>query len=291
MQNRDKIPIYSKEDWLSGVYIKQITPDVVAKPLYESGQPHRHDFYYCVLLEKGEMEMEVDFKKIRLTDHSLFISYPGQIHRIISLSAERGWFLAFETSMLNEELKNVLDQCLSEIIHIVISSEQFIYLSSFIQHLYRVYNDGDLIFRSNIIQAMTPAFLYQAMAIYLIVERSGFTTLRARSVEITRTFRQLLRRNYKFMKRPSEFASKMNVTVSHLNDTVRSVTGFPVTYCIHQEVMLEARRLLFHSDLTIKEIAGDLGYDDEKYFMRLFTKVVGISPGNFRNGTQTTSSY
>lgn len=46
--------------------------------------------------------------------------------------------------------------------------------------------------------------------------------------------------------------------------------------------MREAQRLLHHSDLTVKEIADDLGFEDAKYFNRLFSKVIGISPGGFR---------
>ncbi len=89
------------------------------------------------------------------------------------------------------------------------------------------------------------------------------------------------------MKKPSEFAAIMNVTVSHLNDTVKSVTGFPVTYYIQQELMWEAQRLLFHSDLSVKEIAETLGFDDAQYFNRIFSKVIGMSPGTFRKKGET----
>jgi len=46
---------------------------------------------------------------------------------------------------------------------------------------------------------------------------------------------------------------------------------------------LEAKRLLYHSDQSLKEIAAILGYDDYPYFSRLFTKVAGIAPLNFRH--------
>jgi AraC-like DNA-binding protein len=79
----------------------------------------------------------------------------------------------------------------------------------------------------------------------------------------------------------------MNITVSYLNDTVRSVTGFPVTYYIQQEIMREAQRLLYYSDLTINEIAINLGFEDPKYFNRLFSKVTGVSPGAFRKKNES----
>jgi AraC-like DNA-binding protein len=46
--------------------------------------------------------------------------------------------------------------------------------------------------------------------------------------------------------------------------------------------MLEAKRLLYHSQSSIKEIAYELGYEDHTYFSRLFKKTVGRTPGAFR---------
>jgi AraC-like DNA-binding protein len=46
--------------------------------------------------------------------------------------------------------------------------------------------------------------------------------------------------------------------------------------------MLEAKRRLFYTNESVKEIAFRLGYDDYAYFTRLFTKVCGISPTRFR---------
>jgi len=64
---------------------------------------------------------------------------------------------------------------------------------------------------------------------------------------------------------------------------VKSVTGQPVSWHIQQRVILEAKRLLYHSGRSLKEIAATLGYDDYPYFSRLFTKVAGMSPLTFRH--------
>lgn len=287
MSKKEKIPVHRMDDWFSGVYIKPFGAGNPTGKAYEISQPHRHDFYYCVLVDKGKMELEVDFEKIKITDQSLFLSYPGQIHRIISAPTERGWFLAFDPSMLDEQLKNILDQCLSEIILVPLSPEQSANLFSFINHLYTIYNDPAHLFRQTITRSIVTALVYQIASVYLSMERFNLIRHPLRSVEITKNFKQLLRRNFKSIKKPAEYASKMNITASHLNDTVRAVTGFPVTYYIQQELMREAQRLLYYSDLTIKEIAENLGFEDDKYFNRLFSKVIGISPGAFRKKTET----
>jgi len=282
MSKKKQIPIHRMHEKFSGIYVKSLGVEKSSAPAYEISQPHRHDYYYCVLLDKGEMALEVDFEKVQITGPSLFLSYPGQIHRIISAQMKRGWYLAFDPSMLDKQLRNILDQCLSEVILLQLSSEQSASFFSFLNHLHAVHDDQGQMFRKTITQAMLTAFVYQLASAYLSIEKIGLSRHSVRSIEITKTFRQLLRRNFNLMKKPSAFAAQMNITASYLNDTVRSVTGFPVTYYIQQELMREAQRLLYHSDLTVKEIAGDLGFEDEKYFNRLFRKVIGVSPGAFR---------
>lgn len=44
----------------------------------------------------------------------------------------------------------------------------------------------------------------------------------------------------------------------------------------------KTEHLLFHTELTIKEIATELGYEDPAYFTRLFTKATGTSPTQFK---------
>jgi AraC family transcriptional activator of pobA len=195
--------------------------------------------------------------------------------------------LAFDPAVLDEQLKNILDQCLSEVILVSLSPAQSAGFLSSVHHLYTVYDDTAQLFRQAITQSMVTALVYQLASAYLMVEKFALTRHSVRSIGITKTFKQLLRRHFKTMKRPSSYAAKMNLTVSHLNDTVRSVTGLPVTWYIQQELMREARRLLVHSDLTIKEIAGNLGFEDAKYFNRLFSKVNGVAPGSFRKKAQT----
>jgi len=270
------------DDWFSGIYIKPFGTDTPAGHTYEISQPHRHDFYYCIVSESGEMELEVDFQKILITDQNLFLSYPGQIHQINSAKMEKGWFLAFNPSILDDQLKDILDQCISEIIHIPLSEIQTTTFSSFINHLYTVHVDEDQLFRQIITQSIVSALVYQLASAYLTAEKLTLIKNSTRNIEITKTFKQLLRRNFRSMKRPSDFASKMNISVSHLNDTVRSVTGFPVTYFIQHEIMREAQKLLRYSDLTVQEIADKLGFEDSQYFNRLFSKIIRMPPGAFR---------
>jgi AraC-like DNA-binding protein len=105
---------------------------------------------------------------------------------------------------------------------------------------------------------------------------------KSRQALIAAEFRNLLVKNIKTMKSPSQYAEKLNYSLSHLNESVKSITGFPVSYWIHQQIALEAKRLLYYTDIDVKEIAFSLGYEDHTYFSRLFAKIVGIPPTAFR---------
>jgi len=74
----------------------------------------------------------------------------------------------------------------------------------------------------------------------------------------------------------------LNVSETYLNEALKKVTGLSVSYWIQQEVLLEAKRLLYYSEMNVKEIAHTLGYTDHTYFSRLFKKTEGTTPLLFR---------
>ncbi|MDO7743140.1 MAG: helix-turn-helix domain-containing protein, partial [Pedobacter sp.] len=100
---------------------------------------------------------------------------------------------------------------------------------------------------------------------------------------IAKAFREILEQNFSKLKGPAEYAEKLNISAPYLNECIKNATGHPVSYHIQQRIILEAKRLLYHSGISVKEIANQLGYDDYPYFSRLFTKITGMSALAFRN--------
>jgi AraC-like DNA-binding protein len=80
----------------------------------------------------------------------------------------------------------------------------------------------------------------------------------------------------------SEIASSVNLSASHIATVFRKKTGFSlIEYFNHLKVQKACQYLLF-TDLRINEIASKLGVEDPYYFSRLFTKVQGVSPVQYR---------
>jgi AraC family transcriptional regulator, arabinose operon regulatory protein len=79
-------------------------------------------------------------------------------------------------------------------------------------------------------------------------------------------------------------AGHANLSVSHFSRLFREQTGYsPLNYFIHLK-MQRACVLLSVSSKTIREISYEMGYDDPYYFSRLFKKVIGLSPSEYRQG-------
>ena len=80
-------------------------------------------------------------------------------------------------------------------------------------------------------------------------------------------------------------------SVPYLNEVIKEQTGYPVSYWIQQEILQEAKRLLYYTPMNSKEIAFSLGYDDYAYFPRFFKKNVGVTPLGFRNNCLDLSNH
>jgi AraC-like DNA-binding protein/mannose-6-phosphate isomerase-like protein (cupin superfamily) len=79
-----------------------------------------------------------------------------------------------------------------------------------------------------------------------------------------------------------EIARSVNLSVSHFTSLFKKKTGFsPIEYYNHLKIQKACQYLIF-TDLRVKEISYKLGINDPYYFSRLFTKVMGASPNEYR---------
>lgn len=84
-----------------------------------------------------------------------------------------------------------------------------------------------------------------------------------------------------------DFARMANLSTSHFSAVFRKKTGYaPIEYYNHLKVQKACQYLSF-SNSSVKEIAYNLGIDDPYYFSRMFTKLMGVSPSEYRNRNKT----
>jgi AraC family transcriptional activator of pobA len=102
-------------------------------------------------------------------------------------------------------------------------------------------------------------------------------------------FSQSLERNFKSHQSIEVYADQFNITAAHLNSLCRRIANQSALQIIHQRLLLEAKRNLIYTAMTISEISNELGFSEPAYFTRFFKRHCDISPKNYRQKSGTTS--
>lgn len=97
-----------------------------------------------------------------------------------------------------------------------------------------------------------------------------------------RVFHMLVDKKFRETRRIADYAAAIGISATHLNRVCRQVMGASALEVIERRVALEARRQLRFSDLSVKQIASDLGYEDPAYFTRFATRLLGMAPSAYR---------
>ena len=275
------IPIHQLQERVdSGLEIEFFDPG--SKPREdEPRDAHRDDHYLFFVLVDGSATLMIDFQILEFKEGTLYYILPGQVHHRISNEAAGGWFLAVDTGLLTVDQRNVLEKGLSLQQPVYLNEEEIEQYHSLLTLLRQKYEEAkEFPFARPIMYSLLQAFTGMVASSYSTA--TSIENKPSRKVQLTQEFRKELASEYKTIKSPAIYAEKLNVSLSYLNESLKKVTGLPISYWIIHEVMLEAKRLLYYSQLTVKEIAYELGYEDHAYFSRLFRKATGVTPIAFR---------
>ena len=100
---------------------------------------------------------------------------------------------------------------------------------------------------------------------------------------LVQRYRAMLELQFRLHRSVSFYAEGLHVSADHLSRACRAVTGLSALELMHDRVLLEARRLLAYTPVSVSDIARELGFDDPAYFSRFFTRRAGLAPSAFRS--------
>lgn len=281
------IPVNHFDDgYHSGIVIERtIVEDLFLKPhveadLEEAKQSHRHDLHSFFLLEKGTVSIEIDFKQYTIKPSSIIYMHPDQVHRTSGFEQIIVSSLAISNDNLNAAYMELLEN-IKPAKPLVLHKDTFSLLYEAVSLCIR-YSERK---KDKLYHAVLKDSCNALVALFIsqYLEQDTSPDKLSRFEMLTKAFKEILERNYGSMKSPAVYAQQLNISAAYLNECVKNTTGNTVSYHIQQRVILEAKRLLYYSDKSVKEIATALGYDDYPYFSRLFTKVAGMTALAFRN--------
>ena len=269
------------DDFGAGIAIEKISLDEATfNNLEEAKDPHREDRHSFFLLENGTVHIEIDFQKFIIKSPSVIYMHPDQVHHIIKIENITVSSWAINNENLNPDYLKLLEDIMPTK-PLVLTNETFAIISEAASLCIKfTERKNDKLYHS-LLKDSCNALVALVVSQYLASVKPPRNF--SRFELITKVFKEVLGRNYTQLKRPANYAEKLNISTPYLNECVKNTTGFSVSYHIQHRVILEAKRLLYHSDKSVKEIAAELGYDDCPYFSRLFTKVTGTTALAFRN--------
>lgn len=95
-------------------------------------------------------------------------------------------------------------------------------------------------------------------------------------------FLEIVRANFRQNYALGQLAGMLHTTEGKLNELSKLYTGKTAQMVIWGLVVSEAKRRLRYEDLSVKEVAAELGFNDPFYFSNFFKKQTGFSPTDWR---------
>lgn len=253
---------------------------------------HRYAFYMLVLVTEGSVTQLVDFEPVTCAPGSLLVIRPGQVH---SFGSDTGWegrlalfrpeFLPVATAPVPvpvlglDRLPDFLTLGPSEF---DLVSRAFAQMS---EDAKIAAEPADL---HSLLRHQLCALLLRLTILQHRIETSRVTTSRA--LKRFAGFRDLLERNHSGWHQVADYAAALGCTEKSLRRAAMEATGRSAKEVIAARIILEAKRLLAHTDLPVYLVATSLGFDEATNFSKFFRRETGKTPLDFRNGEQTASA-
>lgn len=250
--------------------------------------PHVHEFYQIIWFRRGKGTHRIDFVDYPVTDNTIFFISPGQIHAFDGNEDYSGVVVLFNASFLVDEetsesifLKYNVFNAYDSLPYYNVSEEEAERLMLLVNEMNREYSLTGAFAHKDYMQYLVRLFLIR-------VQRSGerreIPKLYVSSIA-NRTFvrfRQLLEQNFRSVHTVKEYADMLNISSRTLTKYVGESAHISPLHIINDRIVLEAKRQLQHTALSVKEIGFTLGFEDPSYFVKFFKRMTGRMPSEFR---------
>ncbi|MCP9768578.1 helix-turn-helix domain-containing protein [Lacihabitans sp. LS3-19] len=247
--------------------------------------PHRHDFYNLLYITQGSGTHDIDFKRFEVVPNTLFFMNDTQIHEWNLSDDIQGFTLFFKKEFYNVaepmfSLPNLpfFHNSQNEAQMVFFEENEAMVINHFFEDMLNEFNKR-LDNHEAIIKTLLKIILIRSLRVYQPNFSSSGSSLILSKI---RQFESLIETKHSKLKSVREYASIMNMTPNYLNAICSNTLGKTAGEMIRERIILEAKRLLIHTPLSICEMGYNLGYEDCSYFIRVFKKAVGQTPEQFR---------
>lgn len=250
-------------------------------------KPHRAKFYQIFWIEKAAANHVVDFESFKIEDNSLVFIASNCVNMFDKQGLYDGKALLFTDEFFCKNDKD-LQFLRTSILFSDLYDTAILKVDPNASELKPVFNAMQTEFlrhkdsaQYDILHNMLHVFLLQAER---ELKKQGAEEIKpCPDLHTVVSFKELLEDNFNKEKSVQKYAADLNITEKQLNKATSGVIGKTPKQIIDERVLLEAKRLLTHSNQSIKEIAYELGHEEPTNFIKYFRKHNEITPLEFRD--------
>ena len=246
-------------------------------------QPHVHSELHQVLfLEKGSAKFVNDANDTTIHGPTL-VSVPAQsVHGFVFEAETEGWVVTLSSVLLWRITQNhsEFQPLLHRSVVAPIDPESFLSAKLKFATLFRESNDDRVGCRAAAEGAFL-SILIDLIRIDLIAERLALRHYDS-DIELVSRYKTLIEKHFRSRLGAAEYAARLCVCHERLRLACTRVTGTAPLALLNSRRLLEAKRYLAYSGLSIAEVAYQSGFEDPAYFSRFFARSSGKTPRDFR---------
>jgi AraC-like DNA-binding protein len=249
-------------------------------------KPHRVDFFHILFITNGTGVHYIDFQPYNYKNGSILFIAKGQVHSFEIIPDNDGFMILFTEAFL---VKNMIHSDIISFyrlynyhLHSPIIQPAEIGKNSFMDiicEMYEEYKFPDDVIKENILRLLLKLLIVKAERIKCTLipsERNSEWFIKFG------IFRKHLERHFTETRNAKEYAGMMNISYKYLNEICKSLTGDTAKGFIDKFAVLEIKRHLSMSDITVKELTYKMGFDEPTNFVKFFKKHTGYSPSQFK---------
>jgi AraC family transcriptional regulator, transcriptional activator of pobA len=242
-------------------------------------EPHRHAYHELIWVREGSGRHLIDGEPVEFGPRTLTVIGKGQVHQFQGADGVRGVLAQFDDEWLDGSRRWLFsgNACTA----LEVPEPDAARLDALLDLLRlegeRPAGPESAELRRHLLSAI---LLWTQRWRDAQLEEAGAS---GTDVRLHHEFMDLLERDFAARHDVGHYASELGVTTGTLSRTVTRLTGRSTKQLILDRLILEAARLLRFSDLSVKEIAARLGFNDQFAFSRAFKRQRGEAPLDFRN--------
>lgn len=250
--------------------------------------PPRTNYFSIVWIQKGNGVFWADTLRYIFEASSLLFFVPYQQIRLEPTKAVQGEVIRFHANFLCVETFHAEVGCAGTLFNdpygtpaVPLDDAMQAEMQRLVKHLHSEQAERDLAFRE-VMLAHMKVLLVLATRLKASPAKGCAPSPHATRHPVLIELKELIEQHYHTLHAPADYAKLLHITPKTLGRIVREQLGTTPTELIRNRILTHAKWQILHTLRPVKEIARELGYDDELYFSRLFKKATGYSPTFFR---------